>query len=101
MSSKSKTVFHLSNNYAYNKGDTLSITYYSTQKSHVTVELDEERTAVAHRFLVNLCEEQLREDTPLPAAAVKRISAPSTLQAANDNEKAKAKDVTFEEDIPL
>ena len=80
---KAKTIFHLSTNYRH-PNSTLSLTFYATEKSHITVELDEERSAAAHRLLVQLCEEQLREDSPLPVAQVKRLAPPAEKEPTID-----------------
>lgn len=91
--SKAKTVFHLSANYKYGENDTLSLTFYKTEKSHITVELNDERAAAAHRFLVNLCEEQLAEETDLPVAQCKRLESPK--------EKESIKDADYTNEAPL
>lgn len=72
---KSKTVFHLSTHYG--DKEELSFSYWKTENSSVTVRLNEERSAAAHRFIVTLCEEQLREEEDLPNKFAKQLAAPA------------------------
>lgn len=73
--SKSQTLYHMSTAYG-SENYRLTFSYNRTIDTSATVKLSDERSAAAHRFVISLCEEQLREEMELPKHAAKAIAAP-------------------------